>query len=39
MAILNKEWSLLKTQGEQLRNERIPLVNKQLWQAGIGAVE
>ena len=39
MAVLNKEWSLLKTQGEQLRNERIPLVNKQLWQAGIGAVE
>jgi hypothetical protein len=39
MAILNKEWALLKARGENLKNDKIPQLNKLLWEAGIGAID
>ena len=38
MAVLNKEWALLKVRGENLKNEKVPQLNKLLWNAGIGAI-
>lgn len=38
MAVLNKEWALLKARGEHLKNDKIPQLNKLLWEAGIGAI-
>ena len=35
---LNKEWSLLKTEGDRLESEAIPNLNKLLFEAGIGAL-
>jgi hypothetical protein len=39
MAVLNKEWALLKARGEHLKNGKIPQLNKLLWEAGIGAID
>jgi len=39
MAVLNKEWALLKARGEHLKNDKIPQLNKLLWEAGIGAID
>ena len=39
MAVLNKEWGLLKARGEHLKNDKIPQLNKLLWEAGIGAID
>jgi hypothetical protein len=39
MAVLNKEWALLKVRGENLKNDKIPQLNKLLWDAGIGAID
>jgi len=39
MAVLNKEWALLKARGEHLKNDKIPQLNKLLWEASIGAID
>ena len=36
--VLNEEWKQLKAEGEALLNERIPAFNRQMWEAGIGAL-
>ncbi len=36
--VLNAEWAILKKTGLDLLNNQIPLINKQLWEAGIGAI-
>jgi hypothetical protein len=35
---LDKEWSQLKAQGDELLNELLPEFNQKLWAAGIGAI-
>ncbi len=37
-AELEKEWTVLKSEGEQLMNIELPAYNKKLWEAGIGAL-
>ena len=39
IAVLSKEWGLLKARGENLKNDKIPQLNKLLWEAGIGAID
>lgn len=34
----NDKWEVLKTQGNELLEKELPLFNKKLWEAGIGAV-
>ena len=35
---LDSQWVQLKVEGAQLMNNKIPAYNKQLWEAGIGAI-
>ncbi len=35
---LDKQWQDLKTEGDLLKNDRMPAFNKLLWEEGIGAV-
>ncbi|NNC34742.1 MAG: hypothetical protein HKO09_07695, partial [Croceitalea sp.] len=37
-AELDAQWASLKQRGLALRNTKIPDMNKQLWEAGIGAI-
>ena len=39
IAVLSKEWGLLKARGENLKNDKIPQLNKLLWEAGIGTID
>jgi photosystem II stability/assembly factor-like uncharacterized protein len=36
---LDAQWEILKAQADNLINTRIPEFNKQLWEAGVGAVQ
>jgi len=35
---LNAQWSVLQAKGQEILDKEIPLLNKQLWDAGVGAV-
>lgn len=35
---LEREWTKLKATGQELLNDKLPLFNKQLWEAGVGAI-
>ena len=37
-AELERDWTRLKATGKELLNEKLKLYNKQLWEAGIGAI-
>ncbi len=36
--VLNKKWSTLKQEGEEMLTTDVPAINKKLWEAGIGAL-
>lgn len=38
-AELDKQWATLKAKGSQLLNTEIPNFNKELWSAGVGAIQ
>jgi len=38
MKELNTEWSLLKNRGLEILDKNVPVLNKQFWDAGIGAI-
>ena len=38
-AILDSEWEVLKQQANGFINEKIPELNKKLWNAGVGAIQ
>ena len=35
---LNAQWSVLQVKGQEMLDKEIPSLNKQLWEAGVGAV-
>ena len=35
---LNTQWSALKARADEIRDKDIPLLNKRLWEAGLGAI-
>ena len=36
---LDKQWEGLKQRGKAFENVKIPAINKELWEAGIGAIQ
>jgi hypothetical protein len=35
---LNAQWAILKARGDEVLQKDIPSFNKQLWDAGLGAI-
>ena len=38
LKVLNAKWATLKGRADEITNKDLPALNKQLWDAGIGAI-